>query len=64
VAGAVQSAGAQFQQFSSETLPETRNLIAELRALSSSLRRFSEELASNPAILVHGRPKAERGPGE
>lgn len=48
----------------SSAMPETRQLIAELRELTGSLRRFSDQLERNPAILVHGKPAAKAGPGE
>jgi phospholipid/cholesterol/gamma-HCH transport system substrate-binding protein len=52
------------QQFTSETLPEIRLLVAELRELTHSLRRFSGELEQNPGVLLHGKAAAKRGPGE
>jgi phospholipid/cholesterol/gamma-HCH transport system substrate-binding protein len=64
VADTVRGAGADVHRFTGETLPETRALIAELRGLSVSLRRFSDELEANPALLLQGRPPAKPGPGE
>jgi len=64
VAGTVRGAGTDLHRFTSETLPETRALIGELRELSASLRRFSTELETNPALLVQGRPAPKPGPGE
>ncbi|MDO9053883.1 MAG: MlaD family protein [Gallionella sp.] len=52
------------QQFTSETLPEIRLLVVELRDLTHSLRRFSGELEQNPGVLLHGKAAAKRGPGE
>jgi len=52
------------QQFTSEGLPEMRQLIAELRDVTSTLRRVSADLERNPALLVWGRPAGKRGPGE
>jgi phospholipid/cholesterol/gamma-HCH transport system substrate-binding protein len=46
------------------TAPEAQALIAELRELTASLKRFSGELERNPAVLLHGKPPAKRGPGE
>ena len=51
-------------QFTSETLPEIRLLVVELRELTHSLRRFSGELEQNPSVLLHGKATAKRGPGE
>jgi phospholipid/cholesterol/gamma-HCH transport system substrate-binding protein len=47
-----------------EAVPEAQLLIAELRELTASLKRFSDELERNPAMLLHGRPQAQPGPGE
>ena len=52
------------QQFTSTTLPEVHQLVAELRDLTGSLRRFSGELEQNPSALLYGKPSAKRGPGE
>jgi phospholipid/cholesterol/gamma-HCH transport system substrate-binding protein len=45
-------------------VPEAQALIAELRELTAALRRVSDELERNPAVLIHGKPPAKRGPGE
>jgi hypothetical protein len=47
-----------------EIVPEVRQLAAELREVTGSLRRFSDQLESNPGILLHGRPASKLGPGE
>lgn len=47
-----------------ETLPEARQAIAELRELTASLRRFSETLERNPGLLLQGRENLKPGPGE
>jgi len=52
------------RQFTSETLPELHQMVMELRALTGSLQRFSSELEQNPGVLLQGRPKTRRGPGE
>ena len=52
------------QQFTNETLPEVRQLVMELRGLTSSLQRVSSELEQNPSALLYGKPAAKRGPGE
>ncbi|MBI5438867.1 MAG: MCE family protein [Nitrosomonadales bacterium] len=52
------------RQFTSETLPEVHHLTIELRDLTGSLRRFSDELEQNPSMLLYGKPAAQRGPGE
>lgn len=49
---------------SGETLPELHQLITELRDLTGSLRRFSDQLEENPSALLYGKPAAKRGPGE
>jgi phospholipid/cholesterol/gamma-HCH transport system substrate-binding protein len=52
------------QQFTNETLPEAHQLVIELRDLTGSLQRFSDDLGKNPSILLYGKPAAPRGPGE
>lgn len=52
------------RQFTSETLPELHQMVKELRVLTGSLQRFSSELEQNPGVLLQGRPKTRRGPGE
>jgi len=58
------STRADMQQFTGEGLPEVRQLVAELRDLTSTLRRISGDLDRNPSMLLYGRPPAKRGPGE
>jgi phospholipid/cholesterol/gamma-HCH transport system substrate-binding protein len=55
---------ADVQQFTSETLPEVHELVAELRGLTATLQHVGDEVERNPAILLAGRPPAKRGPGE
>lgn len=52
------------QQFTRETLPEFHQMVQELRELTASLRRVSDQLEQNPSALIYGKPKAKRGPGE
>lgn len=52
------------RRFAAGTLPEVQRLVAELRDLTGSLRRFSEQLERNPSVLLYGRPAPTRGPGE
>jgi len=47
-----------------DTLQDMRLLVNDLRDLSASLRRVSDQLESNPATLVFGKPQPEPGPGE
>jgi len=59
-----ESTRADLQQFTSEGLPEVRELVAELRDLTSTLSRVSGDLDRNPSMLLYGRPPPKRGPGE
>ena len=52
------------QQFSAATLPEIHQLVLELRELTASLRRVSDQLEQNPGVLLRGKPEAKHGPGE
>ena len=58
------STRADLQQFTSEGLPEVRELVAELRELTSTLTRVSGEIERNPSMLLRGRAVGKRGPGE
>jgi len=52
------------QRASGATLPEVRLLASELREVTASLRRFSEQLEQNPSMLLYGKPASKPGPGE
>lgn len=60
----VTQVGAELQRASADTLPELQRLIAELAALSTSLRRLAEQTERNPSSLLFGRSPAQDGPGE
>jgi phospholipid/cholesterol/gamma-HCH transport system substrate-binding protein len=52
------------QQFTSQSLPQVRELVGELRELTGTLTRVSEELHRDPSMLVRGRAVGKPGPGE
>ena len=52
------------RQFTNETLPEVQKLVTQLRDLTGSLQRISDQIEQNPSVLVYGKPAARRGPGE
>ncbi len=52
------------REFTGATLPEVRELVAELRALTATLRRVADEAERNPSLLLRGRAPGKRGPGE
>ena len=52
------------QRFTGDTLPEAAVMINELRRAAENLRRFSEQLERDPAVLLRGRPSRPPGPGE
>jgi len=56
--------GAEARRFDANTLPEIRRLLTELSSLTNSLRRLSEQTASDPAGLIRGRSPVPDGPGE
>ena len=62
--GTIDSTRADLRQFTSETLPEARALVAELRTLTATLQRTVGEIERNPGVLLQGRPPPKRGPGE
>lgn len=52
------------RQFTDETLPEIQKLVTQLRDLTGSLQRISDQIEQNPSVLLYGKPAAKRGPGE
>lgn len=52
------------RRFSEETQPELEHLLGELTALSTALRRLSEQTERNPSGLIFGRRALPPGPGE
>ena len=62
--GDVHSTLKNTRQFTSETLPEIQQLVTQLRSLTGSLQRISNELEQNPSMLLYGKQSAKRGPGE
>jgi phospholipid/cholesterol/gamma-HCH transport system substrate-binding protein len=64
VNGALNDVRAEARQFAVETQPEVQLLVTELRDLTGSLRRFSEQLERNPSVLLYGRSASKRAPGE
>jgi len=56
--------GADVKRFTSETLPEVERLLGELRVLSASLRRLTEQTERDPRGLLFGRKQVPEGPGE
>ena len=61
---AADATAATVQQLGGETLPELQRLMAELAALSASLRRLSEQTTASPNSLLLGAPPPQPGPGE
>lgn len=47
-----------------DTLRDMQFLVNDLRDLSASLRRVSDQLEGNPRALLFGKPQPEPGPGE
>ncbi len=60
----LEGARGDLREAASETLPEYRMLASELRDVTGSLRRFSEQLEQNPSMLLYGKPASKPGPGE
>jgi len=63
-ASAMESARVGMNAFSGEALPEAQTLVGELRSLTVSLKRVSDELERDPSMLLRGKAPARRGPGE
>ncbi len=61
---AVDAMGADVKRFSVDTLPEMERLMGELSALTTSLRRLSDQTERDPRGLIFGRQPVPAGPGE
>jgi phospholipid/cholesterol/gamma-HCH transport system substrate-binding protein len=55
---------ASIGQFAGQTLADTGALVVELRELTGALQRVAKELDEDPSMLVFGRARQPRGPGE
>ena len=62
--GTLDESRADLRQFTGETLPEVRTLVADLRTLTAALQRTVGEIERNPGVLLQGRAPPKRGPGE
>jgi len=62
--GTLESTRADLQQFTGGTLPEVRELVAELRTLTAALQRAVDTVERNPNVLLFGRAASKPGPGE
>lgn len=51
-------------QLTDTVVPELDQTLSEMRELSASFKRLSEEVGSNPNILLLGKQPAAPGPGE
>lgn len=51
-------------QLSDTVVPEIEQTLGEMRELSASFKRLSEEVGSNPNMLLLGKQPAAPGPGE
>lgn len=54
----------EVEQFSRQTLPESGQLVSELRQLTGTLNRVVRDLEREPNALVFGKQAPRRGPGE
>jgi phospholipid/cholesterol/gamma-HCH transport system substrate-binding protein len=61
---AADAATKSVQQIGAETLPELSQLMTELGALSTALRRLAEQTTTQPSSLLLGAPAPRPGPGE
>lgn len=56
--------GSDMQRISAQTLPELERLMREMAALTTSLRRLSDQTERDPRGLIFGRRPVPAGPGE
>ncbi len=59
-----ESVGQKTQRFADDSLPELESLMREMRDVSVSLRRVTEQVEQNPAMLIRGKQAPKPGPGE
>ncbi len=52
------------EAFTQQTLPETTQLVSNLRDLSNDLQRLTRELDRDPSAMLYGRRATPPGPGE
>ena len=52
------------EAFTQQTLPETTQLVSNLRDLSNDLQRLTRELDRDPSAVLYGRRTTPPGPGE
>ena len=60
----IEGARVEGRKLAENTVPEAQALLAELRELTVSLQRFSDQIERNPSVLLYGRPASRPGPGE
>ena len=51
-------------QFTGQTLAEAGSLVSDLRQLTATLQRLAQDLEREPNVLIFGRSRPGRGPGE
>jgi len=64
LSAAIDGGRTELAQFTGQTLPETTVLIAEVRQLTATLQRLAHDLENEPSLLIFGRARPARGPGE
>jgi len=60
----VNGVSADIRRFTAETLPQLERVLGELGALTTSLRRLSEQTERDPRGFLFGRKAVPDGPGE
>lgn len=62
--GTIDDVRGDLRGFTAETLPEMRELVDELRELTTTMQRIAEKVERNPSTLLFNQPATRRGPGE
>lgn len=60
----IEAAGGDLHRFTADTLPEAERVLVEVRELTASMRRVTEQLEQNPGVLLYGTEAPPPGPGE
>ena len=56
--------GPDAKRFTEAGLPELERLMVEMRELTASLQRVSDQVEQDPSLLLRGKKSRQRGPGE
>ena len=62
--GTLENSKLALQSFSTQLMPNVQQTMLKLGGVVTNLKTFTDELGSNPAMLIRGKAPAAPGPGE